>query len=101
MTWQYDLATESSGMPCLFALSSKPLVHRIHVLVKQHRRIRFQGGSSPDACIHTPEADWLKSIPPMQSIAPITVHAGMPSGNPFTVALTDCSNRGVELISRS
>ncbi len=56
----------------------------------------------------TPEADWPDSVPAIQSIinnspsrrlggrAPITVHTGMPSGNPLTVALTDCNIQDVE-----
>ncbi len=56
----------------------------------------------------TPEADWPKSVPAIQSIinnspsrrhcgrAQITVHTGMPSGNPLTVALTDRNIQGVQ-----
>ncbi len=57
---------------------------------------------------HTLEADWPNSVPAMQTIinnsfsrrldgrAPITVHTGMPSGNPLTLALTECNMQGVE-----
>ncbi len=56
----------------------------------------------------TLEADWPEYVPATQSIinnapsrrlggrAPITVHTSMPSGNPLTVALTECKIQGVE-----
>ncbi len=56
----------------------------------------------------TPEADWPNSVPAIRSIinnspsrrlggrAPITVQIGMPSGNPLTVALTDCNIQDVD-----
>ena len=58
----------------------------------------------------TPEADWPKSVQAIQSIinnspsrrlggrSPITVHTGMPSGNPLTVALTQCSTQDISSI---
>ncbi len=63
--------------------------------------------------ILTPEADWPKSVPVIQSIiknspsrrlcgrAPIAVHTGMPSGNSLAVALTDCNTEGVESIGQA
>ncbi len=59
------------------------------------------------------EADWPKSVPAIQSIinnspsrrlggrAPVTVHTGMPSRNPLTVALIDCNIQGVESIDQA
>ncbi len=56
----------------------------------------------------TPEADWPNAVTAIQSVvnnspsrrlggrAPITAHTGMPSGNPLTVALTNCTIQGVE-----
>ncbi len=61
----------------------------------------------------TPEADWSKPVPAIQSVihhspsrrlggrTPITVHTGMPSGKPLTVVLTDCNIQGVESIDQA